>query len=205
MAIHTHDNLGLGISNTLHAIDEGITWVDSTETGMGRSPGDTLTEELVIEIAEKRQRQLHMVPLMKLINQHFKPMQSKYGWGINQCCRRSDSVTSSNQSCPLVVSGGGQRELRGVFQKRGIDHLFDGGIFGSPDAKDTILARESTTQNIARPALFLVDSYYDYKASRDAGLDFIFLNGWSEWQPDAEWGRREGIYSACFLKDLLDA
>lgn len=83
MGIHTHDNLGLGISNTLRAIDEGITWVDSTVTGMGRGPGNTRTEELVIEIAEKRQRQLNMVPLMKLVNQHFKPMQSKYGWGTN--------------------------------------------------------------------------------------------------------------------------
>jgi len=83
IGVHTHDNLGLGISNTLRAIDEGVTWVDSTVTGMGRGPGNTRTEELVIEIAEKRQRHLNMVPLMKLVNKHFKPMQLKYGWGTN--------------------------------------------------------------------------------------------------------------------------
>ena len=105
----------------------------------------------------------------------------------------------------LVVSGGDQKELRDVFRERGIDHLFDGGIFGSPDTKDTILSRESATRNIARPALFVGDSYYDYKASRNAGLDFVFLSGWSEWHPDEKWVRCEGIYSACFIKDLLDA
>ncbi|WP_006787625.1 aldolase catalytic domain-containing protein [Thiorhodospira sibirica] len=44
MGIHTHDNLGLALSNTLRALDEGVTWVDSTVTGMGRGPGNARTE-----------------------------------------------------------------------------------------------------------------------------------------------------------------
>ena len=105
----------------------------------------------------------------------------------------------------LVVSGGEQKELRQIFRERGIDDLFDGGIFGSPDTKDTILSRECLTHNVVHPALFLGDSYYDYKASQGAGLDFVFLSGWSEWQPNAEWLRHQGLPSVCFLKDLLDA
>lgn len=128
--------------------------------------------------------------------------------GLSQCNVAEGLTQLRHQTSHarwLVVSGGDQKELREVFRERGIDHLFDGGIFGSPDTKDTILSRESATQNIARPALFLGDSHYDYRASRDAGLDFVFLNGWSEWQPDTKWIRSEGIRSACFLKDLLDA
>lgn len=83
MGIHTHDNLGLALSNTLRALDEGVTWVDSTVTGMGRGPGNARTEELAIEIAERRGKSVNMVPLMVLLREHFTPMQAHYGWGTN--------------------------------------------------------------------------------------------------------------------------
>ncbi len=83
MGIHTHDNLGLALSNTLRAINEGVTWVDSTVTGTGRGPGNARTEELAIEIAEHRAETVNMVPLMVLINEHFLPMQKQFGWGTN--------------------------------------------------------------------------------------------------------------------------
>ncbi|AMQ87973.1 aldolase catalytic domain-containing protein [Marinobacter sp. LQ44] len=83
LGIHTHDNMGLALRNSLTALDEGCTWVDSTVTGMGRGPGNARTEELVIEIAERRGSSINMVPLMRLIREHFKPMQERYGWGTN--------------------------------------------------------------------------------------------------------------------------
>ena len=42
----------------------------------------------------------------------------------------------------LVASGGDQIELREIFLSRGLEQLFNGGIFGSPDNKDIILKRE---------------------------------------------------------------
>ena len=83
MGIHTHDNIGLALSNTLRALDEGVTRVDSTVTGMGRGPGNARTEELAIEIAQRRGVAVNMVPLMQLLREHFKPMQTQYGWGTN--------------------------------------------------------------------------------------------------------------------------
>jgi 4-hydroxy 2-oxovalerate aldolase len=83
IGIHTHDNLGLALSNTMRALDEGVTWVDSTITGMGRGPGNARTEELAIEIAERRGNPVNMVPLMALLREHFKPMQAQCGWGSN--------------------------------------------------------------------------------------------------------------------------
>lgn len=82
----------------------------------------------------------------------------------------------------LIVSGGDQQELRDVFTARGIAHLFDGGIFGSPDTKDTILAREKASGNIRETAVFLGDSRYDHVAASNAQLDFIFLHQWSEFE-----------------------
>lgn len=83
LGIHTHDNLGLALSNTLRALGEGVTWVDSTVTGMGRGPGNARTEELAIEMAERRGKPANLVPLMTLLREHFKPLQSHYGWGTN--------------------------------------------------------------------------------------------------------------------------
>jgi len=81
----------------------------------------------------------------------------------------------------LIVSGGDQDELRDVFALRGLRNYFDGGIFGSPDDKDKILAREKANQNIdSNPALFVGDSKYDYLAASKAGLDFVFLTDWTE-------------------------
>lgn len=85
----------------------------------------------------------------------------------------------------LIVSGSDQNELREVFQLRQLADLFDGGIFGSPDDKKVILAREMANGNIKRPALFLGDSRYDFESAYGAGLDFVFLSQWTEfygWQ-----------------------
>ena len=83
MGIHTHDNMGLALSNSLRAMDEGVEWIDSTVTGMGRGPGNARTEELAIEMAARRNNSANFVPLMNLLRKHFKPMQAQYGWGTN--------------------------------------------------------------------------------------------------------------------------
>ncbi len=87
----------------------------------------------------------------------------------------------------LIVSGGDQEELRGIFKKRELDKLFDGGIFGSPDIKETILEREILNSNIKLPAIFLGDSKYDYKASSLSKLDFMFVSEWTEVDDWEEW------------------
>jgi HAD superfamily hydrolase (TIGR01549 family) len=85
----------------------------------------------------------------------------------------------------FILSGGDQAEIRSLFDRRKLTHLFDGGLFGSPDNKDTVLAREIASAHLPLPALFIGDSKYDYEAASRAGLDFIFLSDWTEvadWQ-----------------------
>lgn len=103
----------------------------------------------------------------------------------------------------LIVSGGDQTELRDIFSQRGLAELFDGGIFGSPDTKDEILSREVGNGNIQSPALFLGDSKYDYIASTTAGLDFVFLSGWSEVDDWEAWTFDNGIKTANCIESLL--
>jgi len=103
----------------------------------------------------------------------------------------------------LIVSGGDQAELRDVFASRGIAEWFDGGIFGSPDTKDEILARELTSGNIQQPALFLGDSKYDHQAASAAGLDFVFLGGWSEVAGWQAWTAELGIATAENIGEIV--
>lgn len=102
----------------------------------------------------------------------------------------------------LIVSGGDQSELREIFDKRGLDALFDGGIFGSPDNKDVILSRELSNQTILSPALFIGDSKYDYEAANRASLDFIFLSNWTEVQDYESWCEEKSISYATDIKFL---
>ncbi|WP_258934914.1 hypothetical protein [Nesterenkonia pannonica] len=95
MGIHTHENMGLALSNVLRALDEGVTWVDSTMTGMGRGPGNARTEEVAIEVAARRGQELNLVPLMALIRNHFKPLQEHYGWGTNSYYYLAKQVRNS--------------------------------------------------------------------------------------------------------------
>lgn len=103
----------------------------------------------------------------------------------------------------LIVSGGDQNELREIFSARGLRADFDGGIFGSPDTKDEILAREIGRGNITAPALFLGDSTYDYKAAAAAGLDFAFLSGWTEVPGWEAWCQENGLTTVRELSGLL--
>lgn len=83
LGIHTHDNMGLALQNSLCAVDQGVTWIDATVTGMGRGPGNARTEELTIELDARSGRQPNMIPLMQVIRTHFRPMQQTFGWGTN--------------------------------------------------------------------------------------------------------------------------
>lgn len=103
----------------------------------------------------------------------------------------------------LIVSGGAQDELRSVFQEKGITSLFDGGIFGSPDSKEEILAREIEDENIVKPALFVGDSRYDYEAAQEHDIDFLFIKQWTEFSDWANFCRAHSIVVCEELIDIL--
>lgn len=103
----------------------------------------------------------------------------------------------------LIVSGGDQAELREIFAARDLDGYFDGGIFGSPDTKSTIVDREIQAGNITLPALFLGDSRLDHEVARSFGLDFTFVTGWTEFADWPVYCARNEIPHVTSLKALL--
>ncbi len=83
LGIHTHNNMGKAIANSLAAKNLGVTWLDSTVTGMGRGPGNAQTEYLLIEMQNFENKKIDISPLLKLIKKHFDPIKQKYKWGPN--------------------------------------------------------------------------------------------------------------------------
>lgn len=53
LGFHGHDNLGMAIANSLAAIDNGATYIDSTVRGLGRSSGNTISEKLMLVLKRR--------------------------------------------------------------------------------------------------------------------------------------------------------
>ena len=108
----------------------------------------------------------------------------------------------TKQSNWLIVSGGDQTELREVFSSRCLDEFFTGGIFGSPDTKETILKREIAEGNIILPGLFIGDSKYDFEASFEENMDFVFVSEWSEVECWENWVNDMSLSHVRCVRDL---
>lgn len=82
LGIHTHDNMGKGLDNTLSARNAGVTWLDTTITGMGRGAGNTKTESL-LAVLNKSETKYNPKPIYELVIRYFETMQKEFGWGSN--------------------------------------------------------------------------------------------------------------------------
>lgn len=83
-----------------------------------------------------------------------------------------------------IVSGGDERELNKIFDKRDLAHFFK-GIYGSPSTKEQILEKLLIKKKIVTPVLYIGDSQYDYEVASRYGFDFVFMSGYTEmknWQ-----------------------
>jgi phosphoglycolate phosphatase-like HAD superfamily hydrolase len=76
----------------------------------------------------------------------------------------------------MVTSGSDEVELRDVLINRNLINYFEGGVFGSPNSKEQIFAREIENKNIIKPAVFIGDSNYDYQVAKKIDIDFIFIS-----------------------------
>lgn len=121
-------------------------------------------------------------------------------------CQVADNLPIYRESFDgnwLIASGGAQSELRDIFAKRNMSQYFDGGIYGSPDDKQVILKREIECGNIKFPALFIGDSKYDFISAQGAGLDFVFLNCWTEVKDWEQFCELNDITAITSLKELF--
>ncbi len=82
IGVHTHDNRGRALANTLAAESADATWLDATMRGMGRGPGNTRTDFLLFELAQLGHRSYRPEALLG-VDADFAALQARYGWGTN--------------------------------------------------------------------------------------------------------------------------
>ena len=82
IGFHGHNNLEMGLINTLTAIELGVDYVDATILGMGRGAGN-LKMELLLTYLNKH-KDLHVdFNILGDVISSFMPLFCKYEWGTN--------------------------------------------------------------------------------------------------------------------------
>ncbi|KHF40539.1 aldolase catalytic domain-containing protein [Halalkalibacter okhensis] len=78
LGIHTHNNMQLAFANTLTAMRNGVTFLDSSVYGMGRAAGNCNTELLVTHI---QKASYELKPVLDVIEKHMLEMRQRWEWG----------------------------------------------------------------------------------------------------------------------------
>ena len=125
-------------------------------------------KQLKIKLIAKYESLLNSLILSAEVSPHLKKIKSQY--------------VNSNW---IMVSGAEENELRNILKFKGIDFLFEKGIFGSPRNKYSILKEKIKEKKIIFPAIFFGDSKLDFYSALKFNIDFIFLYEWtdlSDWE-----------------------
>lgn len=156
-------------------------------------------EYFLTDILQKSFNEERFSFLIKSLNHHVLKI-------LNDCevatglCKLRDLTKNQNW---MVMSGGDQEEVRTILASKHLDHLFDYGIYGSPDSKHDIVKHHLENNKNFMPAIFFGDAEYDIKTAKTFNLDFIFISGWTDFSDWEETVKRENIKSVEYLKDLI--
>ncbi len=82
IGFHGHNNLELGLINSLTAIECGADIIDATVTGMGRGAGNLKTELLLTALNQRNGLALDFNALSS-VTDAFTQLQKQYEWGTN--------------------------------------------------------------------------------------------------------------------------
>lgn len=82
LGFHGHNNLELGLINTLTALENGVEILDATITGMGRGAGNLKTELLLTALNTNKNLPVDFNALSEVVDR-FQELQLQYGWGTN--------------------------------------------------------------------------------------------------------------------------
>jgi len=83
IGFHSHNNMQMGLANTLAAIEAGVDIVDGTLYGMGRGAGNLPLESLVAYLAKEVKDKYNILPLLEIIDRYFVQLKEDYNWGYN--------------------------------------------------------------------------------------------------------------------------
>ena len=90
-----------------------------------------------------------------------------------------------------------------VFKYKKITSYFNGGIFGSPDKKHTIIKREIANGKIKFPALMFGDSKLDYNVAKLNNIDFLFVTQWTDLKNSKTFCEENLIPTVSYVSDII--
>ena len=82
LGFHGHDNLHMGLINSITAIEEGCDIIDATITGMGRGAGNLKMELLLTYLESQNKIKLNFNILGNVVAS-FEELRKKHEWGTN--------------------------------------------------------------------------------------------------------------------------
>ena len=82
LGFHGHDNLSMGLINSITALEEGCEIIDSTITGMGRGAGNLRTELLLTYLESQKKIKIDFKKLGNVVSK-FEDLKKQYNWGTS--------------------------------------------------------------------------------------------------------------------------
>lgn len=82
IGFHGHNNLELALINSITAVEQGASIIDSTITGMGRGAGNLKTELLLTALNARAGLEVNFNSLSNVVDA-FEQLQKEFGWGTN--------------------------------------------------------------------------------------------------------------------------
>ena len=84
--VHSHDNCGLALKNSIQAFKSGATWIDGTIQGMGRGAGNVKTEHL---LSYFKKFDYSSRSIQSISKNYFSDLKKKYKWGKSKYYRKA--------------------------------------------------------------------------------------------------------------------
>ena len=82
LGFHGHNNLGLGVANALRAVELGVEFIDVSLQGLGRSAGNTCSEQFVCALMRKGiDLNIDPIALIDIAERHIRLLQT--GGGVD--------------------------------------------------------------------------------------------------------------------------
>ena len=82
IGFHGHNNIELGLINTLTAIENGVEIIDATVTGMGRGAGNLKTELLLSVLNKSKLLEVNFDALSE-VTADFEKLKNEHKWGTS--------------------------------------------------------------------------------------------------------------------------
>ncbi len=82
LGFHGHNNLELGLINSLVAVEHGVDMIDATITGMGRGAGN-LKMELMLSVLQSKGQVDFDYNYLSKVTDEFSKLQKEHDWGTN--------------------------------------------------------------------------------------------------------------------------